>query len=291
MYRRVQRVDEAVVGVGREVDDDLRPRRDGAGYLDVEHDLAVGAVRIAGRRVVRATDRHRGDRRHRDAEPGEVFGQIGRPVAAAELEDRDRLALAVVAFGKRIQGGDLERGEAGRGRARLVLAAGLRDAEVRLDMRPVVEAEHAFDDSGELARNHDRAGPHPVFALAMPVAAEPGAERRLHRGDGSRQIDGALRQADARDVQTVRMREFFHDGDIARRGAVLGAKGFVADASERGAAGRRAKRLSCGAAAPSLRPGRICAPGRRISPRRTAPWRFRAMPRLESCLLWSCHSP
>ena len=77
----------------------------------------------------------------------------------------------------------------------------------------------------------------------MPVAAEPCAERRLHRGDGSRQIDGALREAHARHVQTVRMREFLHDGDVARRGAVLGAKGFVADASERGAAGRRAQRF------------------------------------------------
>src|SRR6185295_1347256 len=156
VYCRVQCVDESVVGVGGEVDDDLRPWRDGAGHLDVEHDLAVGAVRIAGRGVMRTTDRHRGDRRHRDAEPGEIFGQIGRPVAAAELEYCDRLALAVVAFGKRIQGGDLERGEAGSGRPRLVLAAGLRDAEVRLDVRSVVEAEHAFDKFGELARNHDR---------------------------------------------------------------------------------------------------------------------------------------
>ena len=79
------------------------------------------------------------------------LAQIGRAVAAAELQYRDRLALAVVAFGKRVQGGDLERGEAGHGRARLVLAARLRDAEVRLDVRPVVEAEHAFDDLRELA--------------------------------------------------------------------------------------------------------------------------------------------
>jgi hypothetical protein len=127
-------------------------------------------------------------------------------------------------------------------RAQLVLAAGLR-CESAADMRPVVEAEHAFDDCDELARNHDGAGSDPVFMLAMPAATESGAERRLHRGDCSGQIDGALREADARDIQTVRMREFFHDGDITRRGAVLGAKGFVADAAERGATGRRAQRF------------------------------------------------
>ena len=41
-------VDEALVGVGREVDDDLGAGRDGGRHFDVEHDFAVGAVGVAG---------------------------------------------------------------------------------------------------------------------------------------------------------------------------------------------------------------------------------------------------
>ena len=41
-------VDEALVGVGGEVDDDLGAGSDGGGDFDVEHDFAVGAVGVGG---------------------------------------------------------------------------------------------------------------------------------------------------------------------------------------------------------------------------------------------------
>ena len=42
-------VDEALVGVGGEVDDDLCAGSYGCGDFDVEHDFAVGAVGVGGR--------------------------------------------------------------------------------------------------------------------------------------------------------------------------------------------------------------------------------------------------
>ena len=41
-------VDESLVGVGGEVDDDLRAGRDGGGDFDIEHDFSVGAVSVGG---------------------------------------------------------------------------------------------------------------------------------------------------------------------------------------------------------------------------------------------------
>ena len=56
------------VGVRGEVDDDLRLGGDGAGDLDVEHDLAVGAVGVVAGGVGPAQDRDGRDRRRRQPE-------------------------------------------------------------------------------------------------------------------------------------------------------------------------------------------------------------------------------
>ena len=54
-------VDEALVGVGGEVDDDVGAGRDGGGDFDVEHDFAVGAVGVGGA-VFASVDGDGGDR-------------------------------------------------------------------------------------------------------------------------------------------------------------------------------------------------------------------------------------
>ena len=83
--RRIERVDKAIIRVGRKVDDDLRAGRDCAADFDVEQDLAVGAVGFAGRRVVRAADRYRNDPRRLDVQLRKIFVQLVGMVATAKL--------------------------------------------------------------------------------------------------------------------------------------------------------------------------------------------------------------
>ncbi len=75
-------VDEALVGIGGEVDDDVGAGCYGGGDLDVEHDLAVGAVGVGGG-VLAAVDRDHGDFGGFLAERFEVGGEVGGLVAAA----------------------------------------------------------------------------------------------------------------------------------------------------------------------------------------------------------------
>ncbi len=75
-------VDEALVGVGGEVDDDLGAGCDGCGDFDVEHDFAVGAVGVGGR-VLAAVDGDSGDVGGFLSEGFEVGGDVGGAVAAA----------------------------------------------------------------------------------------------------------------------------------------------------------------------------------------------------------------
>src|SRR5215472_8408874 len=100
MDRSIERVDESRIGIGREIHYQPRPRRDCAGYFDVENHFAVGAVRIAGRRVVRATDRDSYDARRLHAKLREILFEIHGAISAAELEDGDGLSAAIRALGK-----------------------------------------------------------------------------------------------------------------------------------------------------------------------------------------------
>ena len=79
---------------GREIHRDPRPGRDRAHHLDVEHDLAVRPVRIAGGAVGHMIDRHRGDRRRGHIEPAEISAEIRGSIAAAELDEPDALSGA-----------------------------------------------------------------------------------------------------------------------------------------------------------------------------------------------------
>ena len=52
MDGRPQGIKKAIIAVRREINRQLRLWRDGAGYFDVEHDFAVGALRVARGAVV-----------------------------------------------------------------------------------------------------------------------------------------------------------------------------------------------------------------------------------------------
>ncbi len=88
-------VEEAAVGVGGEVDDDRRLGGQGAGDLDVEQHLTVGALRVLAGDVGRAVDADGADRRGSDAQAGEVGVEVGLGVAATQLDDGQRLPGAV----------------------------------------------------------------------------------------------------------------------------------------------------------------------------------------------------
>ena len=68
MHRGAHGVEKSAIGIRREVHGDLRPRRDTGGDLDVQHDLAVRPIGIAGRMIVRAIHGNRDDVGCRQAE-------------------------------------------------------------------------------------------------------------------------------------------------------------------------------------------------------------------------------
>ena len=196
-------VDEPLIGVGREVDDDLGARGDRAGHLDVEHHLAVGVL-VGARAVGAAVDRDRGDRRRGDRQPLEVRGEVGLGEAAAELDDPDRLPGAVDAAREAVGLGDLHR-RVGRRRRRLG-----DEADVGSCLGSVVDPEHADDDVLEVGgdRQRARAGPVPRGARlgrVHPLEAHP--ERvgdRLHRAV---EPDRSARLVDLLDDETVGLGE------------------------------------------------------------------------------------
>ena len=170
--RLAERVQEAGVGVGREVHDQARPRGQCTGDLDVQQHLAVGAVRVGAGRVHPAVHPDPAHRRPGDAQPGEVGVELGLGVAAAELEDRQGLAGAVQAVRKAVHGAELERGEAHRTRR----GGG---AEPGSGLRPVVQTEDGGDHPVQLSRHAELAGAVPVADLfAARAPAGDGLQRR-----------------------------------------------------------------------------------------------------------------
>ena len=233
MDRGVKRVDEAIIGVRRKIHDDLRARRHSARDFDIEHDLGIGTVGVAGRRIARSAHRNRDDFGSVDAQLRKIFVELCGAVAAAELEDCNRLALAVDTLGKCVQRGDFERRESRDGRAWVDLAARtLGEAEMRLYARPVVQPEHALDDVRQIGGDADLAGADPERAPARRVALELDAERLLHRLDGPGEIDGALREAHARHDEPVRVRECLDRCDVSGIGSVQRPEFVVAKRPE-----------------------------------------------------------
>ncbi len=157
-------VDEALVGVGSEVDDDVCAGGDGCGDFDVEHDFAVGTIGSVGL-VLALVDGNGRHLRFREAEALEVGGDVGCFEAAAQLDEADGLAGGGEASRKTVELRNLHRC------VRDVGGAGLRDApvdgagsdaEVRCCLGTIVEAEDCFNVACEGARNLDVALPDAV---------------------------------------------------------------------------------------------------------------------------------
>ena len=187
------RIDEALIGVGREVDGDGGAGRDGGGDLDVEHHLAVGA-RGGGGRVFAAVDRDGGDAGRGEAERLEVGGEIGRAITAAELDEPDGLACAAGVGGELIELGDLDGGEGwiGRGGARPHASSAAGDAKVGLGLGPVVETEHGFDVALELGGQVDAALAHAVQGAVDRLLVERDGKGLLHLRDGAAEVQDAV---------------------------------------------------------------------------------------------------
>src|ERR1035437_4676227 len=106
MHRRRDRIQEALVGVRREVDRDLRPGCDGAYYFDVEQHLAVGAARIAHRLVAGAVHRDCGHaRRWSDVQLLEIGAEVGGLVSAPQFDYGDGLPRSASRGRKAVEAG------------------------------------------------------------------------------------------------------------------------------------------------------------------------------------------
>ena len=126
---------------------------DGAGDFDIEHNLAVGAVGVAGGIVAAAADRNGGDGwRGGEIELVPVGGEIGLGVTSAEFDESDTLAGSIDTGGEVVEGGDL-RGREGCGGCGVSAGSRTPPTKMRFGLRAIVETEDAFDDAVEfLAR-------------------------------------------------------------------------------------------------------------------------------------------
>ena len=108
VHRAADRIDEALVGVGREVDNNLCARGDGRRDFDIQHHLAVRAVGVAGR-VLAFVHRNRGHLGRGLSQSFEVGGKIRGAVATAQLDDADGLPGGGCPWGKLVKLAHLNR--------------------------------------------------------------------------------------------------------------------------------------------------------------------------------------
>ena len=146
----------------------------------------------------------RGDRRHRDAQAGEVRVQIAGGEPAAQLDDRDRLPGAGGAGREVVDVRHLARRVRGT-----PAAAAARRPEVRPGLRPGVQAEHRGDDAAQRGGQVERPLAVTVgnLPLARRVRAGDLAQRRAERAgqvaQGARHLDPPGDRVDGRDLQAA----------------------------------------------------------------------------------------
>jgi len=225
-----QRVEKALVGVGGEINGDLRGGSDGADNFDIEFHFAVGAVRIAGGGIRAAINRDNRNFGLRNFEAGKIFCEVGGIISAAQFQDSHALAGAVRSGRKIVSLRDNQRSvrnicglRADFAGCIVIFAA----AEMSLRLRAVIEAEDAFDDAFERGGNLKRPGAAAVVALCVLVATELHAESLAERSHGAAQKNGAARGAFGNDLQTVLRSERANFGDVFGARTVLGFKRFA----------------------------------------------------------------
>ncbi len=173
--------------------------------------------------VLGVVDQHCLDVRVGDAQRGEVGAEVGRLVAAAQLDDADALPAAVGAGREVVQLGE-RRGRERLGRDRAHAQHRLVALEVRIGGGAVVESEHAFDHAREIARHADRAGAAAVAARGVLVLLKLHPERRVHGLRGARQHDAAARGVGFDHREVLRLGEGGDAGQVVRVGAVCGGE-------------------------------------------------------------------
>ena len=207
-------VEEALVGIGGEVDGDGGALGYGSGDFDVEEDFAVGAVGVTAWDVVGSVDRDGGDGGWSEAETVEVGLEIGSLVAAAEFDDADGLSGSADTR-ELVSLRDLDRG------VRDVGGVGGGEAGVGLGLRTVIEAEDGADVRGEFFGDGDWALAGADLAVGDGLGLELGAEGALEIGQGSGELDGGAGCGEVGlNLEVVLLGEFLDEGDRVWVGAV-----------------------------------------------------------------------
>ena len=233
VHRAADGIDEALVGIGCEVDNDLCPRGDGSRDFDIEHDLAIRAVRVAGR-VLALVHRDSSYRGRRLAQSFEVGGEVRGAIAATQLDDADGLAGGRRTLGKLVKLAHLNRGVRGAGcagvgageasrSARSGVDGGTQDTEVRLGLGTIIEPEDRLNRTGQLGGQMDAAFTNAIGVAVKNLLREGDAKGLLHGSDRSGELDGAalgLWRAFF-DCQPELFRESAHQFDRRRIGGVL----------------------------------------------------------------------
>lgn len=93
MQRRVDRVQEAGIGVGRKVDGDMRLGRKRSGHFDRLHHGGVRTVALAGRCVAAEIHRNRTDPGRGHIDLGEVALDVSRSITSPQLDEGDAFVL------------------------------------------------------------------------------------------------------------------------------------------------------------------------------------------------------
>src|SRR5438045_8369024 len=112
-------------------------------------------------------------------------------------------------------------------RRKLSSTGTLENAEMRADVRPIIEPEHAFHDRREPGGNRELAAADAKRLPAHDIALELGAERLLHRLHRAGKVDRALGEAHPRHVETMLVRESLDARHVIGIGAVARAEFVV----------------------------------------------------------------
>ena len=191
-------VDEALVGVGREVDDDLAPGATAAETSMSSMTSPSALLALLGEFLPSSTETAVtvGGLL---AEGFEVGGDIGGAVAAAELDDADGLSCRGCACGKLIELADLD-GSVGDVCAAWGLAKPCLGCSARVALRRGHESGASpgggYRGRGRLRRGQARGQVDAALADAIGVAVEgllneADAEGLLHGRNGAGELDGA----------------------------------------------------------------------------------------------------
>ena len=219
------RVEEAFVGVRREVHGDRGLGCDSRSDLDVEHHLAIGALCI--RRVIGPTiDTDGLDGGHRQSQAREVGLDVGRPESTTQLDDGDALARPIQPGRELVERGQLRRGErtaCGAG-GHLVIGVNLK---MGLCLWPVVQSEDALDHLGQVARHADRTRAAAVSAAVVLELLQADPEGLAHGGRIARQHHAAPRGIGINQDQLMLGGKGRNLGDVLCIGTVAGGVAFA----------------------------------------------------------------